>query len=328
MKRRWPGRCPGLLALFVIAAVTACTGSVPEPESGAVFRVDPASLDEDAAFRKVDELVAIGPRVANTPGAERAARHLQEQLTALGIEAHIDTFEDPIHNETGTFHNVIGVIPGDLPRWIILGSHFDTLDGVEGFVGANDSGSSSGLLLEIGRVLNEAAQGAGAHPTFVLAFFDGEEAKVRYGPRDGLHGSRHYVRRLTEEGHGEKVRAMILLDMVGDRDLTLTLPRNVDPDLLRLTFRAAAEEGVREKFSLFPGAILDDHVPFLQAGIPAMNLIDFEFGSAPGRNDYWHTLEDTMDKISAESLGIVGRVTLRMVQHLVEELRAEARRAR
>ena len=314
------------LALLVVAAVTACSGSVSESVSGARFRMDPAQLDEEAAFREVEALVALGPRVANTPGAERAARHLYERLAGLGIEARIDTFEDPIHNETGTFHNVIGVIPGEVPRWIILGSHFDSLDGIEGFVGANDSGSSSGLLLEIGRVLNEATREGGAHPTFVLAFFDGEEAKVRYGPRDGLHGSRYYVRRLIAEGQVEKVRAMILLDMVGDRDLTLTLPRNVDPDLLRLTFRAAAEEGVRDKFSLFPGAILDDHVPFLQAGIPAMNLIDFEFGSAPGLNDYWHTLEDTMDKISAESLGIVGRVTLRMVQHLVEEMQADRRR--
>ena len=316
------------LSLLLLLPIWFAACSAPESTNGPLFRVDPAQLDEEVAFREVDDFVALGPRVANTPGAERAAHYLLERLTALGVEGHIDTFDDPIHNETGTFHNVIGVIPGDLPRWLILGSHFDTLDGIEGFVGANDSGSSTGLLLELGRVLNEAARDAVSFPTFILAFFDGEEAKVRYGPRDGLHGSRHYVRRLLEEGKRDKIRATIVLDMVGDRDLTLTLPRNVDPDLLRLTFRAAAEEGVREKFSLAPGAILDDHVPFLQAGIPAMNIIDFEFGSAPGLNDYWHTLEDTMDKISAESLGIVGRVTLRMVQHLVEELQADARRGR
>lgn len=304
--------------LWSCAVLAGCS----RPEAGApLFHADPERLDAEAAFREAADLVAISPRVANTPGAERAARHLQARLAAAGIEARIDTFEDAVLSETGTFHNVIGVIPGDLPQWIILGSHFDTMGGIENFVGANDSGSSSGLLIEIGRVLRAAAEGTVSRPTFVLAFFDGEECKVRYGPRDGLHGSRHHARQLAKEGHATNVAAMILLDMVGDRDLTITLPRNAESSLLRLAFKAAEEEGVRNHFSLLDSAVLDDHVPYLNEGMPAVNLIDFHFGSGAGRNDYWHTPADTLDKISAESLGKVGRVTLRMVDHLVRDAR-------
>jgi glutaminyl-peptide cyclotransferase len=113
------------------------------------------------------------------------------------------------------------------------------------------------------------------------------------------------------------VAAMILLDMVGDRDLTITIPRNSTPELVALAFDAARAEGVRKYFQLYPGHILDDHVPFGERGVPVVNLIDFHYGRAPGKNDYWHTAEDTMDKLSAESLEMVGRVAVRMAQELM-----------
>lgn len=106
---------------------------------------------------------------------------------------------------------------------------------------------------------------------------------------------------------------MILMDMIGDRDLTVTLPRNVTPALASRVLQAAHAEGARHAFSLYPYEIGDDHEPFLQAGMPAVNLIDFQFGSAPGRNDYWHSPEDTLDKISAASLQTVGRVVVRVL---------------
>jgi len=109
---------------------------------------------------------------------------------------------------------------------------------------------------------------------------------------------------------------MILLDMVGDRDLTVTVAPNGTPRLISLAFQAAHAEGVRKRFRLYPNPIGDDHVPFLQADIPAVDLIDFEYGSVPGAHDYWHSAEDTLDKLSPESLATVGRVTLRMVYSL------------
>jgi glutaminyl-peptide cyclotransferase len=191
-----------------------------------------------------------------------------------------------------------------------------------GFEGANDSASSSGLLLELARVL----QAAGPLPVNIgIAFFDGEECRHSYTAHDGLHGSRHAARALCLNRHVDQVRAVIILDMIGDRDLTVTIPRNSTSDLVARVFRAAAAEKVRTKFALMTGALLDDHQPFLEAGMPSLDLIDFEYGSAPGLNDYWHTPQDTLDKLSAESLGIVGRVVIRVLNDLMMETRESTR---
>jgi glutaminyl-peptide cyclotransferase len=258
--------------------------------------------------------------VAGTAGAEAAARHLRRRLEHYGLAAHVDAFQDLTPDGTQTFRNVIGRLPGRGPQWILLGSHYDTKAGLgPAFQGANDSGSSSGALLELARVLKAAAEDAplAAHIEFV--FFDGEECRYRYGPRDGFHGSRHHAAQCVQDGRAEDAVAVIVLDMIGDRDLTVTLPRNGTPELTKAFLRAADEEGVRDRFGLSSSDVGDDHVAFLRAGMPAVDIIDFEFGSAPGRNNYWHTTEDRMDKISARSLQIVGRVTLRVVRRLLSE---------
>ncbi len=153
----------------------------------------------------------------------------------------------------------------------------------------------------------------------VIAFFDGEECRHSYTARDGLHGSRHAARALCLNRRADQIRAVIILDMIGDKDLTVTIPRNSTSDLVAHVFRAAEAEKVRAKFSLMSGALLDDHQPFLDAGMPAVDLIDFEYGSAPDRNDYWHTPQDTLASLSAESLGTVGRVVIRVLNDLMRE---------
>ncbi|MCX7006757.1 MAG: M28 family peptidase [Kiritimatiellaeota bacterium] len=169
------------------------------------------------------------------------------------------------------------------------------------------------MLLELARLLKPGWRGAAE---FWLAFLDGEECRVEYGPHDGLHGSRHLAQQLAAAGRTNDVRAVILLDMIGDRDLSVTLPPNGDARLTALVLDAATAEGARAKFGLAPGGILDDHQPFLDAGMPAVDLIDFLYGSAPGLNDYWHTAADTPDKLSAESLQTIGRVVLRVLAAL------------
>ena len=196
----------------------------------------------------------------------------------------------------------------------MLGSHYDTKSGIAGFEGANDSGSSTGLLLELARALKRDAP-HGMEIRF--AFFDGEECLVEYGPNDGFHGSRHLAEAMEADGSLSNVAAMILLDMVGDRDLTVTIPRNGTPWLAALAFEAARAEGARKHFQLYPYAVGDDHEAFFRRGVPAIDLIDFHFGSAPGQNDYWHTAADAMDKVSAESLGLVGRVAARMAETIL-----------
>ncbi|MCX6991984.1 MAG: M28 family metallopeptidase [Kiritimatiellaeota bacterium] len=307
-----------LTGLLLVAS-----GCRPAPSPKAtVFRpIAPRVLDADNAFAEARALVALGPRAAGTPGARQAAGHLLVRLQAAGVQSTLDAFTDETPDGKTTFWNVMGVIPAAGRRsakapWIFLGSHFDTKSGLGGFEGANDSASSSGLLLELARVL----QAAGPLPVNIgIAFFDGEECRRSYTARDGLHGSVHAARALCLNRRADQVRAVIILDMIGDRDLTVTIPRNSTSDLTARVFRAAAAEKARDKFALMTGALLDDHQPFLEAGMPAIDLIDFEYGSAPGRNDYWHTPQDTLAKLSAESLGIVGRVVIRVLNDLMME---------
>lgn len=274
----------------------------------------PPAISGAAALEEVRAFLAVGPRDAGTPGAERAANVLADRLRALGVEAAIQEFREPspLGPET-VFRNVLGRIPGRTDRIVLLGSHYDTKAGIPDFVGANDSGSSTGLLLELARAF--AAAGT-PELEIRFAFFDGEESRIEYGPTDGFHGSRHLARTMAADGSLSNVVAMILLDMVGDRDLTLTIPRNCTPWLVSAAFAAARAEGVRERFQLYPYNVGDDHVAFFERGVPALNLIDFEFGSGPGLNDYWHTPADTLDKVSAESLDLVGRVAARLVAAL------------
>ncbi len=269
------------------------------------------------AMQEVEALVAIRPRDAGTSGARRAAEHLETRLKNLGLKTTVDSFSEQTPYGEPVFHNVLARLPGNSDRLILLASHFDTKAGIPGdFQGANDSGSSSGLLLELARVLCARAP---YETEFMIAFFDGEECREQYGPRDGLHGSRRLAQQIYEAGGAPKVEAVIVLDMIGDRDLNITVPRNSSSRLVRELFAAAHQAGSRAAFRLGRGSILDDHVPFQLAGMPAIDVIDFEFGSAPGKNDYWHTTNDTLDKLSVDSLQTVGDTVLRMIENLQPE---------
>jgi glutaminyl-peptide cyclotransferase len=272
------------------------------------------SFDGAKAMAETEALVNIGPREAGGGGARRASVMLEGKLKALGLKTTIDTFTEETPNGKMHFNNVLGRIPGKTNRLIVLASHFDTKSGIsKDFVGANDSGSSSGVLLELARMLSAH----GPYETeFLIAFLDGEECRKEYGPHDGLHGSRRLAQQIYEAGGAKLVKAVIVLDMVGDKDLNISIPRNSSRELVKELFYAAHELNVRPQFALGPGSILDDHVPFLIAGMPAIDVIDFDYGSAPGRNDYWHTPSDTLDKLSVKSLQTVGDVVLRMVENL------------
>jgi len=293
--------------LFPMVGIVLLAGCEQAQISGTGF-------DGAKALAEVESLVAIRPRDAGTAGARRAAVHLKERLTAVGVKAGIDTFSEQTPAGNVFFNNVLGRIPGNTKRLIVLGSHFDTKAGISpDFQGANDSGSSSGVLLELARVLSDQAP---METEFLIAFFDGEECVQDYSPNDGLHGSRRLAQQLFDRGAAEVVEAVIILDMIGDKNLNVTVPRNSSRALVKELFFAAHQQGTRSVFSLGKGDILDDHVPFLLAGMPAIDVIDFEFGSAPDLNDYWHTMEDSMDKLSAESLQIIGDTVLQMIENL------------
>lgn len=268
------------------------------------------------ALARVFTLLTLGPRDAGTPGAERAAQWLTNQLCNAGLtNTRVISFEDATPDGPVKFHNVLAEWPGVSPKWIVLLSHFDTKTGIgtvtTPFLGANDGGSSTGLLLELAAAI---VQSGPQQYGIIFAFLDGEECRYGYSPQDGLHGSRYLAQALKAQARS--VRAVILMDMIGDGDLHITLPDNSTAALKVLALTAAKVQGVRHHFELFDGRILDDHQPFLDAGFPAINLIDFDYGSQSGVNDYWHTSSDTFDKLSVDSLYKVGRVVLEMLRQL------------
>ncbi|NCC50268.1 MAG: M28 family peptidase [Spartobacteria bacterium] len=302
-----------------LAGIIGCCGcSKPTPDSGASeppAAFDVSQLNGPAALQQVHDLLDLGLRDSGTEGLRRAADFITQRLEEAGVEAEQQAFTDLTPRGEIEFINVIGKLPGRGEGIIMLGSHYDTKIGMpEGFEGANDSGSSSGLLIELARVM---AAGPVVGPEIWFVFFDGEECWKRYSKLDGLHGSRYLAGQLIDDGRADEVEAVIILDMIGDKNLNVTIPRNVTPELVKRVFEVSGELGYRSLFSLFSMEVGDDHMPFLEAGIPAVNLIDFEYGSSPGRNDYWHTVQDTRDKISAESLEVVGKVALGTVNSLL-----------
>ncbi len=294
---------PVLLVAFLLA------GCAPTPPG----EIDWRAFDGNRAFAHAEKLVGFGPRPSGSEALARQADYLVAQLREFGLEAEEQTFRAATPRGTIEFRNVVGKTRGGgggARQVILLGAHHDTkwMTNIT-FVGANDGASGVAVLLEIARV-------SARQPNLWFGFFDGEECIREYGPDDGLHGSRHFVEQLQKAGQTDWVKAMILLDMVGDARLNVTLPADGDGRLIAEVFEAARDTGHRDFFGYSPAPILDDHVPFLRAGIPAVDIIDFQFGSAPGRNDYWHTGQDTLDKISPRSLQIVGQTVLRLIFRL------------
>jgi Zn-dependent M28 family amino/carboxypeptidase len=297
--------------LLLALCLGACRRHAPPPLPA---QIAPSSFLGEKALAEARAFVALGPRVAGSPGAKAAADYLYKRLEDLGLDPSIDVFSDRTPEGDKIFRNISAVLRGTGTGIVVVASHIDTKAGIaDTFAGANDSGSSTAVLLALADVLKSNPP---LRCTVVLAFLDGEECLRDYGPGDGLHGSRRLLRRMQSRGEAGNVTAFVLLDMIGDRHLSVTIPSNSTPSLVSRAFEAARAEGRRLRFSLSRNAILDDHVPFLEAGIPAVDLIDFEYGTAPGRNDYWHTPQDTIDKLSAESLEIIGRVTVRMLNSL------------
>ena len=297
-----------LIAGIVALLVAGCDGStVPQPIAW-------QQCSGQRAYEHVAKLVGYGPRPSGSEALGRAASYITTQLQDYGLTADEQVFVGQTPNGTKQFRNVIGktrIQQGGPNRVIIIASHYDTkLFTNVTFVGANDGGSSTGTLLEIARV-------AADQPNLWFVFFDGEEAMVQYSDTDGLWGSKFFVDNLKNKDKVKDVKAMVLLDMVGDKDLKVTVAGTIGQEV----FDAARAAGFRGYFAYGANTILDDHVPFERAGIPAVDLIDAElikanYGNPPGPREYWHTDRDTLDKIGPHSLEVVGQTTLRLIELL------------
>jgi glutaminyl-peptide cyclotransferase len=255
-------------------------------------------VDGAAALRHVERLVAIGPRVAGTPGGERARAYITGELKKLGVKVDVRAFEAGTPHGRRRMANVVAVVPGRRSDVILLGGHYDTKYFREfRFVGANDGGSSAALLLELTRRLAATPR----EYTYWVAWFDGEEALVSWTATDSLYGSRRLAADLARSGG--LPRAMVLVDMIGDRDLGILRDTYSTPWLRDILWASAARLGHGRHFLGTEMGVEDDHAPFLRAGVPAVLLIDFDYPP-------WHTADDTLDKVSAQSLAVVGDVVL------------------
>lgn len=273
----------------------------------------------DAKFA-YDEAVGLvrehTPRHAGTVRGRLAAGWILDRVSRTGVDASLDTFTAQSPSGEKTFTNVIVELPSENPAapWIVLMSHYDTTpNGGKGFQGANDGASTSGLLIALAAVIDRAEP---RRDNIALVWTDAEECSREYGPNDGFQGSKRLVEFFREKRR--PVKCAICLDMLGDRDLNIMIPGNGEPVLRRLAMTAAERAGVADCVRLRDDmAVKDDHQAFLDAGCAAIDLIDFEFGSAPGLNDYWHTPADTIDKISENSLLKSGRLVAEIL-HLLD----------
>ena len=285
-------------------------------------------MDGSRAMEHVKRQVAFGPRPSGSPALAQTRKYLRDELTAYGLAVREQPFTASTPAGPVAMVNVIADLPGANPGVVILGSHYDTKRTPAGFLGANDAGSSTGALLEIARVMAEQAKTEKPRYTVQFVFFDGEEAVEEWTEDDSLYGSRYFVEDAEAKGKVGEIKAMILLDMIGDRDLTIPREGGSTRPLMDIIWQTAAGLGYGKQFPNTTHYVDDDHRPFIEAGVPAVDLIDFNFGAdqakyGPGgpANAYWHTNEDTLDKVSAESLKVVGDVVVASVPKIMAAIR-------
>jgi len=282
-------------------SLSATTEALPAEATG--------GFDGSKAFAHVEKLVAVGPRTPGSAGIRRAQEYIRGQLDGAGCKVEEDNFEAVTPAGKLPMKNIVAKISGSSSSLVLLMTHYDTRR-MEGFVGANDGGSSTGLMLEMARQLCPRKH---AFEIWIV-FFDGEEDLVRWSDIDGTFGSRQMAAKLALTGELKRIKAAILADMIGDRDLNIRRETNSTAWLTDLVWSAAARLGYTKYFLSDSQAVEDDHTAFLRRGVPATDLIDFDYPA-------WHTPADTLDKISPRSLGIVGHVLLESLKDLEKKFR-------
>lgn len=299
----------GSVGLVAIAALLLGGCGQGGGQGGGTPQSAPAtgSFDAERAWRDLRRQVQLGPRPAGSAANRRLTRLLARELEdggATGIR-----IQRP-------HRNVVAALPGSEPGWIVVGAHHDTPEHPPGVVGANDGASGVALVLELVRSLPRPLPG----PSLAVALFDAEEARRgREFGEDGMRGSRQYVRLAgladaSQQGAPplDEIVAMVLFDMVGDCDLRVPREAHSSERLYALFAEAAGGE----PFAGETGPVLDDHVPFLEAGIEAVDLIDFDFGPGQPPGEWWHSTEDTLDKVCPESLAAVGSAALAAIPRI------------
>ena len=265
-----------------------------------------AEVSGTSALEFTRRAVEFGPRPPGSAPNLALQNYILAQLKNTGCEIVEDSFTAKTPRGMVAMRNIIAKFPGKSGRAIAVTGHFDTkfFPGRK-FVGASDGGSSTGLLLELARVF--------AHQPRVddlyLAFFDGEEAFGEWTDTDSLYGSRHLADRWVKDGTLRRLKGLINVDMIGDKNLDIPQETNGNAALRKLVWNVAAELGYKTYFTDRQIGEDDDHMPFVRLGVAAIDIIDIDYSP-------WHTDTDTMDKLSAQSLEIVGAVVYESVLRL------------
>jgi glutaminyl-peptide cyclotransferase len=298
-------------AWWLKLALALCSGLVAAAAS------QPASLFSGAAaLAATQKAVSFGER----PSGSEAIRHLREwimsQLKPLGGQLSLDSFTGQTPTGPLPMVNLILKFPGTSGKAIVVTGHYDTkrIPMVQ-FVGANDAGSSTGFLIEFARVISHIK-----HPDDVyVVFFDGEEAVVNWTDADSLYGSRHLATKWAADGTLSRVKAFINVDMIGDKELDISNDENSSQSLRTKVWQIAEKLGYSKYFRHDPSGIEDDHRPFLDSGVNAIDIIDLDYGPRSSQSPYgayWHTAQDTMNKLSAHSFQVVGDVLVELLKEL------------
>ena len=293
-------------------AQTAAKAKATPTRAGDIHISD---FDATRAYNHVKKMVDVGPHPAGSPAIKKVQEYIEKELKSYGLKITEDTFEAVTPRSTVAMKNIIAELPGEKPEVVLITGHYDTKL-QPGFVGANDGGSSAATVLELARVL------AKTRPAYTLwfVFFDGEEAVVDWSAmngKDNTYGSRHLAEKMKADGSLAHTKALLLVDMIGDKDLDIKREGESTRWLVDILWNTAQTVGYEKNFLRDEQFISDDHLPFKEMGVPVVDLIDFNYGPD---HAYWHTNQDTLDKISGASLKAVGDVIIRALPDIYKRL--------
>jgi Zn-dependent M28 family amino/carboxypeptidase len=264
-----------------------------------------------AAFSDARQATWFGERPSGSTAIGQLRTWIVSQLKPLHGNISLDSFVAQTPAGPAAMANIVLEFPGNSGRAIAITGHYDTKRiAMVHFVGANDGGSSTGFLLEFARTVSNLKHS----DTIYIVFFDGEEAVLRdWSDTDSRYGSRHLAAKWRADGTLSQIKALINIDMIGDQDLDLANDENSSQSLRAMFRGIAAKLGYTKYFRKDPGAIDDDHKPFADAGVNVIDIIDLDYGP---RGSYWHTADDTIDKLSVHSFQLVGNIVLAAVKQL------------
>ena|SRR5436853_4191811 len=307
----------GLVLLMI--SVCGCQDQAAIESENAQSQKESSSKDSQGissakAFEHMKKMVEFGPRPSGSPAIKKTQDYIKSELTSYGLKVTEDDFVGETPKGKIPMKNIIAEVPGAAGDIVMISGHYDTKL-MPGFDGANDGASSAAAVLEMARVL------AKTKPDYTvwLVFFDGEEAVVEWTGDDNTYGSRHLASKLTADNRIKQIKSMLLVDMIGDSKLDLMKDLDSTTWLVDLVWKTAERTGTGKYFLGNESGYSDDHIAFKTAGVPVVDIIDFNYG--PG-NSYWHTTQDTIDKVSGDSVKAVCDTVLNTLPQLFKILKS------